>query len=57
MCPRPRSHGTFGDDPFGRIAEKIARFFGTPRYILVQTALVIVWIVFNSVALVHHWDP
>ena len=27
-------HGTFGDDPFGRIAEKLARFFGTPRYII-----------------------
>jgi hypothetical protein len=30
-------HGTFGDDPFGRGAERVARFFGTPRYILVQT--------------------
>ncbi|MDX6466221.1 MAG: hypothetical protein QOI27_1261 [Gaiellaceae bacterium] len=50
------SHGTFGDDPFGRNAERVARFFGTPRYILVQTALVIVWIVLNSVALIGHWD-
>jgi uncharacterized membrane protein len=50
------SHGTFGDDPFGRNAERVARFFGTPRYILVQTALVIVWIVLNSVALISHWD-
>jgi uncharacterized membrane protein len=50
-------HGTFGDDPFGRNAEKVARFFGTPRYILVQTALVILWIALNSLALVRHWDP
>jgi uncharacterized membrane protein len=50
------SHGTFGDDPFGRGAERVARFFGTPRYILVQTFLVILWIVFNSVALINHWD-
>ena len=49
-------HGTFGDDPFGRGAERVARFFGTPRYILVQTFLVILWIVFNSVALINHWD-
>jgi uncharacterized membrane protein len=49
--------GTFGDDPFGRGAEKVARFFGTPRYILVQTGLVILWIVLNAVALIHHWDP
>ena len=51
------SHGTFGDDPFGRAAERVARFFGTPRYILVQTFLVLVWIALNSLALVSHWDP
>jgi uncharacterized membrane protein len=50
------SRGTFGDDPFGRSAERVARFFGTPRYILVQTFLVILWIVFNSIALINHWD-
>jgi uncharacterized membrane protein len=50
-------HGTFGDDPFGRNAERVARFFGTPRYILVQTALVILWIVLNSIAVINHWDP
>ena len=50
-------HGTFGDDPFGRGAERVARFFGTPRYILVQTGLVILWIALNSLALISHWDP
>lgn len=49
-------HGAFGDDPFGRFAEKTARFFGTPRYIIGQTIIVAAWIVLNSVALVHHWD-
>jgi uncharacterized membrane protein len=47
----------FGDDPFGRFAEKTARFFGTPRYIIGQTIIVALWIVFNSIALVHHFDP
>jgi uncharacterized membrane protein len=47
----------FGDDPFGRFAEKTARFFGTPRYIIGQTIVVALWIVFNSIALFHHWDP
>jgi uncharacterized membrane protein len=51
------SHGTFGDDPFGRGAERVARFFGTPRYIIVQTGIVIVWIVLNSIALINHVDP
>ncbi len=50
-------HSAFGDDPFGRFAEKTARFFGTPRYIIGQTIVVIAWIVFNSVALIHHFDP
>jgi uncharacterized membrane protein len=50
-------HGAFGQDAFGRGAEKAARFFGTPRYIIGQTALVIVWIALNAVAIGAHWDP
>ncbi len=50
-------HGAFGQDAFGRRAEKAARFFGTPQYIVGQTILVIAWIAINSVALVAHWDP
>jgi uncharacterized membrane protein len=47
----------FGDDTFGRFAEKTARFFGTPRYIIGQSIVVALWIVFNTVALLHHFDP
>ena len=47
----------FGDDTFGRFAEKTARFFGTPRYIIGQSIIVALWIVFNTVALLHHFDP
>ena len=47
----------FGDDAFGRRAEKAARFFGTPRYILAQTGLVIAWIAVNAVAVRYRWDP
>src|SRR3954452_523766 len=50
-------HGAFGDDPFGRFAEKTARFFGTPQYIVGQTIVVALWILLNVVGLVHHWDP
>ena len=56
MPGHPR-RGAFGDDTFGRFAEKTARFFGTPRYILGQTIIVVAWIVLNSIALIHHWDP
>jgi uncharacterized membrane protein len=50
-------HGAFGQDTFGRIAEKIARFFGTPQYIIGQTIVVFLWIVANSLALIGHVDP
>jgi uncharacterized membrane protein len=50
-------HGAFGGDPFGRGAERAARFFGTPRYIIGQTLIVIAWIALNSIALMAHWDP
>jgi uncharacterized membrane protein len=46
----------FGADAFGRRAERVARFFGTPQYILTQTVLVIVWIVFNGFEIFVHFD-
>src|SRR5438876_3401999 len=53
----PERHGAFGQDTFGQVAERVARFFGTPQYIIGQSILVAVWIFLNSVALVSHWDP
>jgi uncharacterized membrane protein len=50
-------HSAFGEDAFGRRAEKLARFFGTPQYILSQSIVVILWIALNSVGWVYHWDP
>jgi len=56
--PMPAEHhGAFGQDAFGRRAEKLARFFGTPQYILGQTIVVIAWIALNSAAIVYQWDP
>jgi uncharacterized membrane protein len=49
--------GAFGQDAFGRGAEKAARFFGTPQYILGQSILVVIWIALNAVALSFRWDP
>jgi uncharacterized membrane protein len=50
-------HSAFGEDAFGRRAEKVARFFGTPRYILAQSVLVIIWIALNSIGVAYRWDP
>ncbi len=50
-------HGAFGEDAFGRWAERAARFFGTPQYIIGQTVMVIAWIAANAVAASLAWDP
>jgi len=48
-------HGAFGNDAFGRTAEKAARFFGTPQYIVGQTIAVLAWVVVNSTQLHLGW--
>jgi uncharacterized membrane protein len=50
-------HGAFGQDAFGRRAERAARFFGTPQYIIGQSLIVVAWIALNAVALGLQWDP
>jgi uncharacterized membrane protein len=52
-----QQHGAFGQDAFGRGAEKAARFFGTPQYIVGQTLVVIVWIAINAIGVIAQWDP
>jgi uncharacterized membrane protein len=49
----PHAHlsSAFGSDTFGMKAEAFARFFGTPRFLIVQTMLVAVWIGVNAVGL------
>lgn len=43
----------FGNDWFGLKAEKFARFFGTPTFIICQTVLVAVWIFLNVIGRLH----
>lgn len=54
---RAAHRGAYGDDPFGRGAERVARFFGTPRYLIGQTLLVIAWITVNAIGISLGWDP
>jgi uncharacterized membrane protein len=53
----PHVPTAFGEDAFGRRAEKAARFFGTPQYILGQSLVVVAWIAVNAVAVSLRWDP
>lgn len=47
----------YDPEAFGRFSEAIARYFGTARFLAIQSVIVIGWIVLNSIAVVHHWDP
>ena len=55
----PHAHlgSAFGAGWFGGLAEGIARFFGTPQYLISQTAIVIGWIAFNGFQLFVSFDP
>jgi uncharacterized membrane protein len=50
-------HGAFGTDRFGIASEKLARFFGTPSYIIGQSIAVLIWILINAAAVRYRWDP
>src|SRR5436190_17358757 len=54
---RRAHHGTFGNDRFGVLAERFARAFGTPQFIVCQTVVVALWIGANAVAVGLRWDP
>jgi uncharacterized membrane protein len=47
----------FGGDTFGRKAESFARFFGTPKFLVSQTIVVVIWIAINAAAASLRWDP
>jgi uncharacterized membrane protein len=57
---KPRGTGagpSYDPEAFGPAAERFARFFGTPTYLIWQTVLVGIWILFNSLAISFRWDP
>jgi uncharacterized membrane protein len=53
----PHTETPFGGDRFGRLAESVARGFGTPVFIILQTIVVAFWIALNATALIARWDP
>lgn len=44
---------TFGD----RIADRVAEGMGSWRFIIIQTIIVILWMIGNVIGLIQHWDP
>ena len=57
IVPHAHLQGAFGQDGFGRVAERTARFFGTPQYIIGQSVLVVIWVALNAIAVSLRWDP
>jgi uncharacterized membrane protein len=56
--PRGISGGIHYDpEAFGRFSETLARFFGTARFLAIQSILVVLWITFNAVAASLSFDP
>lgn len=52
----PRSHRK--PDAFGQVAEAIARFMGTPRFLLYMTVFCAAWLSWNTLAPVSlQFDP
>ena len=52
----PHAHlaSAFGDGGFGKRAEAFARFFGTPKFIMIQTGIVIAWIALNATGVFNY---
>ncbi len=56
LAPHEHLSGPFGSSWFGVKAEAFARFFGTPTFLIAQSVLVSIWIMFNVINLTN-FDP
>jgi uncharacterized membrane protein len=54
--PFASAFSAFGDDWYGAKAEAFSRIFGTPRFLIVQTLLILAWIAAN-ISGITHFDP
>jgi len=48
-----QSNMTFGQ----KIADNLANGMGSWTFIIIQTILVVLWMTFNLIAYINHWDP
>jgi uncharacterized membrane protein len=46
----------YDPDAFGQFSESIARTFGTARFLVIQTGIVIIWIFLNVAFVFLRWD-
>ncbi|HEV7193471.1 MAG TPA: DUF1003 domain-containing protein [Jatrophihabitantaceae bacterium] len=58
--PRVERRGfrpNYDAEAFGRLTERIARFLGTGRFLVIQTIAIAVWVLVNTVPGLPHFDP
>jgi uncharacterized membrane protein len=59
LRPRRTLRPRVDAERFGQASENIARYFGTAQYLVIQTAVVIIWIALNILVFTRaiRWDP
>jgi uncharacterized membrane protein len=40
-----------------KLSDSVANGMGSWRFIIIQTIIVIIWMIFNIIAFLGHWDP
>jgi uncharacterized membrane protein len=48
--PRRGLRVSYDPEAFGRLTERVARFLGTGRYLIVQSVLIVLWVIWNIVS-------
>jgi uncharacterized membrane protein len=43
--------------PGERVADAVAAGMGSWRFIIIQTTILVIWVILNVTAYVQHWDP
>lgn len=44
---------TFGQ----KVADKFTKMLGSWRFIIIQSVVLVIWVILNVVAWISHWDP
>jgi uncharacterized membrane protein len=59
MRQRQTLRSRLNGEKFGQASENVARYFGTAQYLVIQSAVVVVWILLNIAVFTRtiRWDP
>src|SRR5437868_14924724 len=56
QVPRRSLRPRFDTEAFGKWTEKFARFLGTGRFLIIMTAVIVAWVLFNVIPGFPHPD-